>query len=75
LLLSKRNCSPCTAAKFVLNKICDQLSLTYATKFIERDPKYRPLYGNKVPVVLINDVAICEMGVDRQVILDAIRKA
>ncbi|MHB9859928.1 glutaredoxin family protein [Streptomyces sp. YIM S03343] len=53
-LVSKPGCHLCDDARIVVEKVCDELGVTWERKDISEDRQLHDLYWEQIPVVLID---------------------
>ncbi len=54
-LMTRRNCSLCDTAAEAVARICGELGVGWASQDVDLDPELRAEYGDRVPVILIDD--------------------
>ena len=55
-LMSRANCPACEAARGDLDRICGELGVPWNEHDVDADPELRAEYGDRVPVILVDDV-------------------
>jgi hypothetical protein len=54
-VLSRQGCHLCEVAEADVARICGELAVTWAVTDVDTDPELRAEYGDRVPVILIDD--------------------
>ncbi len=54
-LLVRANCHGCAAAVAAVRRICAELGVPWHTSDVDTDVELRAEYGDRVPVILIDD--------------------
>ncbi len=52
---TRTNCSLCVTAESEVARICGELGVGWATVDVDGDPELRAEYGDRVPVIMIDD--------------------
>lgn len=55
-LMSRTGCQPCVTARAELDRICGELGVQVVEHDVDADPELRAEYGDRVPVILVDDV-------------------
>ena len=55
-VMSRVGCHPCEVAKTEVARICAELGATWSEQDVDGDPELRAEYGDRVPVILVDDV-------------------
>lgn len=55
VLMTRQNCSLCDKAVEAITRICDELGVAWSSTDIDTDPELRAEYGDRVPVILIDN--------------------
>jgi len=55
-LLTRAGCQLCEAARQDIERICDELGVPWSERDVDADRELRAEYGDRVPVILVNDV-------------------
>ncbi|HVV11095.1 glutaredoxin family protein [Amycolatopsis sp.] len=54
--MSRVGCHACEVAEADIERICGELGVEWNTADVDSDPEWRAEYGDRVPVILIDDV-------------------
>jgi len=54
-LYSRTNCHLCEVARADVQRICDELAVQFDETDVDRDPVLRAEYGDRVPVIVVDD--------------------
>jgi hypothetical protein len=54
-LYAKRQCAPCEAAKFVLDRVCSKTAAEYEVIYIDYKKDLKAKYSKMIPVIAHND--------------------
>ena len=54
-LLTRAGCQPCEAARRDVERICGDLGVPWSERDVDTDRELRAEYGDRVPVVLVDD--------------------
>ena len=57
-----------------LRPFIESYKLTINRQYIDNDPELVQLYGNKVPVLTLDNETLCEFFLDPELLLSAIEK-
>ena len=71
-LYSRSSCSLCEAMEDELRPFIDKYKITVERQFIDNEPALEQLYGQKVPVLVLNEKTLCEYFLDPVILLNAI---
>lgn len=52
----------------------EKYNLTINRQYIDNEPALQELYGDKVPVLTLNDEILCHYFLDKDILLQAINK-
>jgi glutaredoxin len=55
-LLTRAGCHLCETARLDIQRICDELGVRWSERDVDADRELRAEYGDRVPVILIDDV-------------------
>lgn len=55
VLMTRQDCSLCDKAAEAINRICGEFGVEWSSTDIDTDPELRAEYGDRVPVILIDD--------------------
>ncbi|ASO18114.1 glutaredoxin [Actinoalloteichus hoggarensis] len=55
-LLVRESCHSCVAAEADVRRVCEELDVPWSAVDVDTDPELRGEYGDRVPVILIDDV-------------------
>lgn len=55
-LLTRIGCHLCEAARQDIQRICDELGVPWSERDVDADHELRAEYGDRVPVILVDDV-------------------
>lgn len=55
-VMSRVGCHACEVAEADIERICGELGVPWAKADVDSDPEWRAEYGDRVPVILIDDV-------------------
>lgn len=53
--MTREGCHACEVAEADIARICDELGVSWSAKDVDADPELRAEYGDRVPVILIDD--------------------
>jgi glutaredoxin len=54
--MSRANCPACETARDDVARICRELGVPWSERDVDADPELRAEYGDRVPVILVDDV-------------------
>jgi len=54
-LYSRTNCHLCEVARADVQRICDELAVQFDETDVDSDPVLRAEYGDRVPVIVVDD--------------------
>ncbi|HVW44107.1 MAG TPA: glutaredoxin family protein [Amycolatopsis sp.] len=54
--MTRQGCPACVTAEQDVERICGELGVTWSAADVDSDPDWRAEYGDRVPVILIDDV-------------------
>jgi hypothetical protein len=54
-VMSRQGCHLCEVAEADVARICGELGATWAVTDVDTDPELRAEYGDRVPVILVDD--------------------
>jgi glutaredoxin len=54
-LLTRADCHLCAAARRDIERICDDLGVSWSELDVDADRELRAEYGDRVPVILVDD--------------------
>lgn len=74
ILYSRSSCSLCEAMEEELMPFIEKHHLTVNRLYIDNEPALQKLYGDKVPVLTLNDEILCHYFLDKDILLQAINK-
>ena len=55
-LMTRAHCTACAAVREDLERICGELGVPWSERDVDADPELRAEYGDRVPVILVDDV-------------------
>ena len=55
-VMSRQGCHACEQAERDVERICGELGVAWGTADVDSDPEWRAEYGDRVPVILVDDV-------------------
>jgi len=73
-LFSRSNCPLCEAMEDELRPFVSRYQLTINRRYIDNEPELVQLYGDKVPVLTLNNETLCEYFLDSELLLNTINK-
>ena len=73
-LFSRSNCPLCEAMEDELRPFISRYQLTINRRYIDNEPELVQLYGDKVPVLTLNNETLCEYFLDSELLLNTINK-
>ena len=71
-LYSRSNCTLCEAMEDELRPFIEKYSITVNRKYIDNEAVLQKLYGDKVPVLTLNNEILCHYFLDTEILLKAI---
>jgi thiol-disulfide isomerase/thioredoxin len=74
-LFSRSNCPLCEAMEEELRPFVSRYQLTIKHRYIDNEPELVQLYGDKVPVLTLDDETLCEYFLDSELLLNTINKS
>ncbi len=74
ILYSRSSCSLCEAMEEELMPFIENYSLTVNRLYIDNEAALQELYGDKVPVLTLDDEILCHYFLDKDILLKAINK-
>jgi len=72
ILYSRSNCPLCEAMEDELRPFIDKYSITVNRLYIDNEAALQALYGDKVPVLTLNNKILCHYFLDTDILLKAI---
>ena len=72
ILYLRSNCTLCEAMEDELRPFIEKYSITVNRKYIDNEVVLQQLYGDKVPVLTLNNEILCHYFLDREILLKAI---
>jgi glutaredoxin len=54
-VMTRQGCHACEVAEADIARICGELGVPWSTEDVDSDPELRAEYGDRVPVILIDD--------------------
>ena len=72
MLYSRSNCALCEAMEDELRPFIEKYSITVKRKYIDNEAVLQKLYGDKVPVLTLNNEILCHYFLDTEILLKAI---
>jgi hypothetical protein len=73
-LFSRSNCPLCETMEEELRPFVSRYQLTIKRRYIDNEPELVQLYGDKVPVLTLNNETLCEYFLDSELLLNTINK-
>jgi Glutaredoxin-like domain (DUF836) len=73
-LFARSNCPLCEAMEEELRPFVARYQITIKRRYIDNEPELVQLYGDKVPVLTLNNETLCEYFLDSELLLKAIDK-
>lgn len=55
-VMSRQGCHNCEVAEADVARICADLGVEWSVRDVDTDPEWRAEYGDRVPVILVDDV-------------------
>ncbi len=55
-----------------LGPVINEYTITVQRRYIDNEPALQALYGDKVPVLTLNDEILCHYFLDKDILLKAI---
>jgi hypothetical protein len=55
-LLTRADCHACAVARGDVSRICGELGVPWSELDVDADPELRAEYGDRVPVIMVDDV-------------------
>ena len=75
ILFSRSNCPLCEAMEDELRPYIKEYLITVKRQYIDNDAELEQRYGNKVPVLTLNDETLCEYFLDAELLFRLISAA
>ncbi len=72
ILFSRSNCPLCEAMEEELRPFVAKYNITVNRQYIDNEITLQELYGDKVPVLTLNNEILCHYFLDADVLLKAI---
>ncbi len=72
ILYSRSNCPLCEAMEDELRPFIEKYGITVNRQYIDNEAALQKLYGDKVPVLTLNDEILCHYFLDTETLLKAI---
>jgi len=72
ILYSRSNCPLCEAMEDELRPFIEKYSITVKRQYIDNEATLQKLYGDKVPVLALNNEMLCHYFLDTEILLKAI---
>ena len=72
ILFSRSNCPLCEAMEEELRPFVAEYNITVNRLYIDNEIALQELYGDKVPVLTLNDEILCHYFLDTDILLKAI---
>lgn len=54
-VMTRTGCHLCEVAERDVERICGELGVPWSAKDVDSDPEWRAEYGDRVPVILVDD--------------------
>lgn len=54
-VMTRTNCPACERAESDVERICRELGVSWCSADVDSDPEWRAEYGDRVPVILVDD--------------------
>lgn len=74
ILFARSNCPLCEAMEEELRPFVARYHMTINRRYIDNEPGLIQQYGDKVPVLTLNNETLCEYFLDSELLLNAIDK-
>ncbi|NOQ87708.1 MAG: glutaredoxin family protein [Gammaproteobacteria bacterium] len=72
ILYSRSNCPLCEAMEDELRPFIEKYSITVNRLYIDNEAALQKLYGDKVPVLTLNNETLCHYFLDTEILLKVI---
>ena len=72
MLYSRSDCPLCDAMEDELRPFIKEYGITVRRQYIDNEAALQALYGDKVPVLTLNDEILCHYFLDKDILLKAI---
>ncbi len=72
ILYSRSNCTLCEAMEEELRPFIEKYSITVNRQYIDNETVLQQLYGDRVPVLTLNNEILCHYFLDTEILLKAI---
>ncbi|MCK4676407.1 MAG: glutaredoxin family protein [Gammaproteobacteria bacterium] len=72
MIYSRSNCPLCEAMEDELRPFIEKYSITVNRIYIDNEAVLQKLYGDKVPVLTLNNEILCHYFLDTEILLKAI---
>jgi glutaredoxin len=66
VVMTRVGCPACERAEQDVERICGELGVPWSTADVDTDPEWRAEYGDRVPVILVDDAEHGYWSVDEQ---------
>ncbi len=73
VVMTRVGCSACERAEQDVERICAELGVSWSTADVDTDPEWRAEYGDRVPVILVDDAEHGYWSVDEERLRSALR--
>lgn len=73
VVMTRVGCSACERAEQDVERICAELGVPWSTADVDTDPEWRAEYGDRVPVILVDDAEHGYWSVDEDRLRSALR--
>ncbi len=75
ILYSRSSCSLCEAMEDELMPFIEEYRITVNRVYIDNEASLQKMYGDKVPVLALNDEILCHYFLDKDILLKAITRS
>ncbi len=74
ILYARSSCSLCEAMEEELIPFIEKYNLTVNRRYIDNEAALQERYGDKVPVLTLNEKILCHYFLDKDILLEAITR-
>ena len=68
ILFSRSSCPLCEAMEYELRPFIEKYGITVKRQYIDNEPVLQVLYGDKIPVLMLDEKILCHYFLDADVL-------